>query len=213
MACASVIGIPLAVALGFTSGLTRLNWLDRTLSTAAVLVGSLPEFVIAMLVILLLSQLLGLLPPTSWNAGDAWPFESPKTVVLPALTLVLLMLAYILRVTRASVKRVMAQEYIIAAEIKRLPRRTVWIRHVAPNALLPTITVAAAYVGWMMGGLVVVEAVYTYPGLGLLVLSAAKSRDVPLLEAAVLLAATFRMTVNFAADILYRIVDPRVRLA
>jgi peptide/nickel transport system permease protein len=102
---------------------------------------------------------------------------------------------------------------VIAAELKRLPAFTIVRRHIGPNAALPTITIAASYVGWMVGGLIVIEAVYAYPGIGLLSLGAARTKDVPLLEAVVLAVAAFRMLVNLGADTLYMLVDPRVRFA
>jgi peptide/nickel transport system permease protein len=207
------IGLPLSILLGFVAGWRRPPWIDQVLSKVAVIVGSLPEFLVAMLLVLLLSRALDWLPSTSLLLEGESPLQVPATLILPVLTLVVVMMAYNLRVTRASVVKVLQTEYVVAAELKHLPARTIVARHVAPNALLPTMTVAASYVGWMLGGLVVIEAAFTYPGVGLLILSAAKTKDVPLLEAAILLVAGFRMIVNLISDILYRLVDPRVRIS
>jgi len=209
---AAIIGLPLAVILGFVAALHRPRWLDALLSRGTVVISSLPEFLIAMLLVLLFSQVAGWFPATAAVRSGS-PLDDPRVLVLPVTTLVLTMTAYVLRVTRASVKKTLDAEFVVAAEMKQLPLATILWRHVAPNALLPTITLVAGHVGWLIGGLIVVEAVFAYPGLGLLILTAAKNRDVPLLEATVLLAASFRIIANLGADILYRVVDPRVRLS
>jgi peptide/nickel transport system permease protein len=211
-ALAGSIGLSTSIVLGFLAGLRRPAWLDPLVSRGAVTVGSLPEFLVAMILIVVFASWLGWLPATSYS-GSGSPLRNPVGLVLPALTLIIVMAAYNLRITRASVARVADSEFVIAAELKRLPLRTIVRRHIAPNALLPSITVAAAYLGWMVGGLVVIESVFAYPGIGLLILSAAQTRDVPLLEGAVILIASFRMLINFSADLLYMVVDPRVRLA
>jgi peptide/nickel transport system permease protein len=211
-ALAAVAGLSLSISLGFLAGIGRPRWLDFVVSRTSVIVGSLPEFLVAMLLILVLAEGLGWLPATSLST-TASPLEKPASLVLPALTLVVVMTAYNLRITRASVVKVLDTEYIVAAELKQLPTLTLVRRHIAPNALLPTITVAASYLGWMVGGLIVIEAVFAYPGIGLLILGAARSKDVPLLEGAVLLIAAFRMFVNLGADVLYMVIDPRVRPA
>ncbi len=211
-AVAASIGLPLSISLGFIAGLRQPRWLDQILSRVAVAIGSLPEFLVAMILILVLSHSLHWLPATSLSPSGS-PIDDPVVLVLPTLTMVLVMAAYNLRIARASVVRVSDSEFIIAAELKRLPLWTIVTRHIAPNAILPTITVAAAYLGWMVGGLIVVESVFAYPGIGSLIYSAALTRDVPLLVGAVMVIAGFRMLVNFGADIMYMLIDPRVRLA
>ena len=206
------IGMSLATILGFIAGLRRPPWLDQPLSRLAIFLGSLPEFLVALPLIFLFSYALRWLPATSLAAADA-PFQNPTALVLPVVTLVLGMLGYNLRLTRASVARVMDSEFVINAELKRLPTLTIVRRHVAPNALLPTITVIGAYLGAFVSGLVIVESIFAYPGLGLLILNAAKGKDIPLLEGAVLFVAAFRMLINLGTDVLYRVVDPRVQLS
>jgi peptide/nickel transport system permease protein len=206
------LGMSLATFLGFVAGLRRPPWLDQPLSGLAVFLGSLPDFLIALPLILLFSYSLRWLPSTSLDAADA-PLQHPAALVLPVLTLVLGMMGYNLRLTRASVARVVESEFVITAELKRLPARTIVSRHIAPNALLPTITVIGAYLGAFVSGLVIVESVFAFPGLGLLILNAAKDKDVPLLVGAVLFVAAFRMIFNLGADVLYRVVDPRVQLS
>ncbi|MFW6116170.1 MAG: ABC transporter permease [bacterium] len=209
---AAVIGLPLAILQGFIAGLRRPPWLGHLLSTGAVIISSFPRFLIAMFLILLLSETAGWFPGSSIVETGS-PLHSPRILVLPLLSLVLSMTAYNLRITRASVVKVLDAEFVVAAELKQLPLHTVLWRHVAPNALLPTVTVVAGYLGWLIGGLVIIESIFTYPGLGLLIYTAAKARDVPLLEAAVLATASFRMIANLAADLLYGVLDPRVRFS
>jgi peptide/nickel transport system permease protein len=206
------IGMSLATVLGFVAGLRRPPWLDQPLSRLAVFLGSLPEFLIALPLILLFSYALRWLPSTSLAAADA-PLQNPAALVLPVLTLVLGMMGYNLRLTRASVVRVMESEFVINAELKRLPTLDIVWRHVAPNAILPTITVIGSYLGAFVSGLVIVEAIFAFPGMGLLILNAAKDKDIPLLLGAVLFVAAFRMLINLGADVLYRVVDPRVQLS
>jgi peptide/nickel transport system permease protein len=208
---AAIIGLPLAILQGFIAGLRRPVWIDPLLSKTAIIIGSLPEFLVAIIVIFIFSQVAGWFPSTAVVRSGS-PLDNPLVLVLPITTLVLVMTAYNLRMTRASVIKTLDSEFIVAAELKQLPITTLMWKHVAPNALLPTITVAANYLGWLIGGLMVIEAVFAYPGLGLLIYSAAKTRDVPLLEASVLLVGGFRMFANLGADILYRILDPRVRI-
>lgn len=210
---ASIVGFPLAIGQGFIAGLRRPRWLDHVLSKSAILISSLPEFLVALLLILLLSETAGWLPGTSMLRSGQTPLSNPRILVLPILSLVLIMTAYNLRITRASVIKVLNSDFIVAAELKGISLLRILLRHLAPNALLPTITVAAGYLGWLFGGLLVVEAVFAYPGIGNLIYSAARSRDVPLLQASVLLVACIRMFANMGADILYRMIDPRVDLS
>ena len=205
------IGMSLATFLGFVAGLRRPPWLDQPLSSLAIFLGSLPEFLIAIPLILLFSFTLRWFPATSLAAADA-PWQQPVALVLPVTTLVLGMLGYNLRLTRASVARVLDSEFVVTAELKRLPVMTIITRHIAPNALLPTITVIGSYLGAFVSGLVIVEAVFAYPGIGLVILNAATEKDIPLLEGAVVLVAAFRMLINLGTDVLYRVMDPRVRL-
>jgi peptide/nickel transport system permease protein len=206
------IGMSLATFLGFVAGLRRPPWLDQPLSNLAVVLGSLPEFLIAVPLILFFSFALRWLPATSLAAADA-PLQNPAALVLPIATLVLGMMGYNLRLTRASVAHVMDSEFVVTAELKRLPTLTIIRRHIAPNALLPTITVIGSYLGAFVSGLVIVESVFAYPGLGLVILNAAQAKDIPLLEGAVVFVAAFRMVINLGADVLYRVMDPRVRLS
>ena len=133
--------------------------------------------------------------------------------MLPVITLSLVLLAYIGRMTRTNVIDVMETDYVRTAMLKGVPYRRVVIRHALRNALLPSITIIASNVGWLLGGIVVTESLFGYPGMGRLLLQAVQSRDVPLLQDITLLIALIFALSNLAADILYAVLNPRVRYA
>ena len=207
---AALVMFPVSIVLGFIAGLNRDRWGDSLISKVTVAVASLPEFLIAILVVLFIALKLRWLPATSFEVSGS-PIDHPSTLVLPILTLALAASAYFIRITRASVAKVLESDYVLAAELKGLSRLTIMRRHVAPNALLPTITGGASYLGSLVGGLIIVEAVFNYPGLGLVILNAAQTKDVALLQAAVIFVAAFRMIMVLLADLLYMALDPRIR--
>jgi peptide/nickel transport system permease protein len=135
------------------------------------------------------------------------------SLILPVITLSLVLLAYIGRMTRTNVIDVMETDYIRSAILKGLPYRTVVLRHALRNALLPSITIIASNVGWLLGGIVVTENLFGYPGIGRLLLLAVNNRDVPLLQDITLIIALIIALSNLAADVLYAVLNPRVRYA
>ena len=210
---AFLVAVPAAVIIGVWTGVRRDSWGDRAISIGSLVAISLPEFVTAVLLIVIFSSTLGVLPSSSIILPGTSPLTRPEILVLPALTLTGVLFAYIMRMTRANVIEVMQSNYTRTAILKGLPMRRVLFRHVVPNAMLPTISVIAANIGWMLGGLIIVENVFAYPGLGRLVLEATQSRDVPLLQSVTLLiAATFAFS-NLAADLCYAALNPRIRYA
>ncbi|HJN87277.1 MAG: ABC transporter permease [SAR202 cluster bacterium] len=210
---AFLVAVPAAVIIGVWTGVRRDTWGDRAISIGSLVAISLPEFVTAVLLIVIFSSTLGVLPSSSIILPGTSPLTRPEILVLPALTLTGVLFAYIMRMTRANVIEVMQSNYTRTAILKGLPMRRVLFRHVVPNAMLPTISVIAANIGWMLGGLIIVENVFAYPGLGRLVLEATQSRDVPLLQSVTLLiAATFAFS-NLAADLCYAALNPRIRYA
>ena len=134
-------------------------------------------------------------------------------MVLPILTITGALFAYIMRMARANVIEVMESDYVRTAILKGLPMRLVVVRHVLPNAMLPTITVIANNVGWMFGGLIIVESVFAYPGVGRLLITAIDTRDVRLLQSTALVIAAVYAFSNLVADLLYGFLNPRIRLA
>ena len=213
---ALVFGIPAAVAAGVWAGVRPNGLFDRVMSVFGVVGISLPEFVTGVLLILLLASgpfgLPRFLPPSSIMFAGETPLTRPEILIMPALTLTVVLFGYIMRMTRASVIEVMQTPYVRTAVLKGLPMRTVIRRHVLPNSMLPTISIIAMNFGWMLGGLIIVEAVFAYPGIGLMLYQAIQNRDVPLLEAlSLLIAGTYALS-NLVADLSYAALDPRIRL-
>jgi peptide/nickel transport system permease protein len=208
---AIAIGVPLAIALGIGAGLTHGRVSDYLITVGTLVAVSLPEFVTGSALIVVFASWLHLLPPSSLVAPGAGALETLRGLVLPCLTLTLVMLAHTARMTRVSMIEVLDSSYIRTAVLKGLPWREVILRHALRNALLPTITVIAMNIGWLIGGLVVVESVFGYPGLGRLLIDAIRNRDVPLIQAIALLVAAIYAFSNLAADLLYARLDPRIR--
>ncbi len=209
---AFLVAVPTAVGAGIWAGMRPDTLGDRIVSVTSLVAISLPEFVTGVLFIVLFSSWLGLFPSTSIVLAGTNPLIRPQILVLPTLTLTGVLFAYVMRMTRANVIEVMQTHYVRTAILKGLSMRRVIFRHVVPNAMLPTITIIASNIGWMLGGLIIVESVFAYPGLGLLVLSSIQTRDVPLLQAlALLIAATYAIS-NLVADLSYAALDPRIRL-
>lgn len=206
-----VILVPTAVMLGTVAGLMRDRLPDTILTLGSLIVGAVPEFVSGVFLILVFASWLHVLPPSSVIPPEANPLQSIKHLILPAIALMMAVSAHILRMTRSSMIQVMESGYIRTAILKGLPMRTVVFKHALRNALLPTITLIAFNVGWLIGGLVVVENVFGYPGVGRLLLLAIGSRDVPLVEALVLLVGFAYAGSNFLADIAYAYLNPRIR--
>ena len=210
---AFLVGVPAAVVTGIWAGVRPDTLGDRIVSITGLVGISLPEFVTGVLFIIFFSSMLGLFPSTSIVLPGTNPLTRPQILVLPTLTLMGVLFAYVMRMTRANVIEVIQTHYVRTAILKGLSMRRVIFRHVVPNAMLPTITIIAQNFGFMLGGLIIVESVFAYPGLGLLVLSSIQTRDVPLLQAlALLIAATYAIS-NLVADLSYAALDPRIRLA
>lgn len=211
---ALLIGTPTAVAAGIWAGVHPNTKLDRLMSMTSIVGISIPEFVTGVLLILLFSSVLHLFPSSSIDILlGVNPLTRLDILVLPTLTLTALLFAYVMRMTRANVIEATQTDYVRTAILKGLPMRRVILRHVLPNAMLPTITVIATNFGWMLGGLVVVERVFAYPGIGQLLLRAIETHDIPLLEAVALIIAATYIVSNLLADLSYAALDPRVRLA
>ncbi|MCH7653180.1 MAG: ABC transporter permease [Chloroflexi bacterium] len=210
---AFLVAVPASVAAGVVVGVRPDTKLDRILSQGSLLTISLPEFVTGVLLMLLFASTLGWLPSSSIMLPGESIWSRPEVLVLPILTITGALFAYIMRMARANVIEVMNSPYVRTAILKGLPMRKVVIRHVLPNAMLPTITVIANNVGWMFGGLIIVESVFAYPGVGRLLLMAINTRDVRLLQSTALVIASVYAFSNLAADLLYGILNPRIRLA
>lgn len=207
-----ILSVPLAVALGVISALREGSWLDNLISLASLSVVGLPEFVTGIVLINGLALGLGWFPPTSLIMREMSFGDWVYILTLPAITASFVLLGYVVRMTRAGVLEELKQPYVRTAALKGLPARVVIIKHVLRNALLPTITVIALSVGWLIGGLIVIENVFSYPGLGALMVDAVSQKNIPLLQACVMVVIFFFAVANLAADILYAFLNPRIRL-
>ncbi|NKW71698.1 ABC transporter permease [Rhodobacteraceae bacterium R_SAG10] len=208
---ATLIGVPLAIFLGVIAGLWRDRPPDLWVSMLAIIAMTVPEFVSATLLILVFSVWLGWLPGIVTTPPDAPLFEFLSDIILPVASLALVMTAHILRMVRTSVINVMGSDYIQMATLKGVPYWRMVFRHVLPNALLPTINLVALTIAWLLGGVVVIEVVFNYPGLGRLTIDAISDRDLALVQAIALLLATVYIGLNLFADLLTLVANPRLR--
>jgi peptide/nickel transport system permease protein len=204
--------VPFSVALGVFAALNYGKALDRIISIAGLSFVALPEFVVGVVVIVVFAVKLGWLPVSS-QVPDANPVDVVRQCLLPSIPLMFVLFGYISRMARAGTIEALRSNYNRTAVLKGLPRRYIIVRHVLRNALLPTIAVVSVQVGYLVGGLVVVETLFNYPGIGQLILNAATGHDLPTLEASVLMIALLYTVANFTADIVTALLNPRVRLA
>ena len=210
---AFLIAVPLGLTIGVWVGTRADTKMDRFLTMGGLVTISLPEFVTGVVLILILSSTLKWLPSSSIMMPGESILGNPQVLIMPVLTVTGALFAYILRMARANVIEVMGSNYVRTAILKGLPMRTVIVRHAIPNALLPTITVIANNVGWMFGGLIIIENLFSYPGMGSLLISAINTRDIPLLQSTAMVIASVYAFSNLAADLAYGTLNPRVRLA
>ena len=207
---AFVIVMPLALVLGVIAGLREGSLQDRTLSIFGMFFSVIPEFATGIFLILILSNWLELVPGATVFAGK-YPWERLDMLVLPVLTLTLIELGYVLRITRASTVEVMRSAYIRTAYLKGLPRFKVVTVHAVRNALIAPITVIMLHVNWLMGGIVIVEVVFGYPGLGQYLLDSALYKDINAIEAGTMIMVLIAVGTQLVADILYTFLNPRIR--
>ena len=210
-ATASILGVPLAILLGIIAALWRDRLPDLWVSTAAIFAMTIPEFVSSTVLILIFSVWLGWLPGIVITRPDAPLFEFLSDIILPIVVLAFVMTAHILRMVRTSVIDVMASDYVQMAQLKGVPYWQMVFKHVLPNALLPTINLVALTIAWLLGGTIVIEVVFNYPGLGRLMVQAISFRDLATVQAVALILATLYVGLNLFADLLTLVVNPRLR--
>jgi peptide/nickel transport system permease protein len=205
--------LPFALVLGTIAGLTAGRAPDRVISLISLILTSTPEFVVGVLLLLVFAVHWRILPGSSALIGAASPLSVPSKLVLPAVTLALVDIGYIARMMRTSMIEVMASPYIRAARLRGYSATRIVFVHALRNALVTPVTVIMMHVNWLIGGIVVIEAIYAYPGLGQLMLSAAAAKDVPVLEAGALLFALVAAITQLLADLLQAWLQPRLRSA
>jgi peptide/nickel transport system permease protein len=212
LACLAVgWSLLLGVPLGTASAVWRGGVRDGAIRVGATLGLSLPAFWQGTVLILLFSVYLGWMPSLQWVSLTRNPAVNLATMALPALTLGTATAAMITRMSRSSMLDVLGREYIRTARAKGLPERRVTFHHGLRNALIPVVTVAGVQLGYIVGGIVVVEDVFTLPGVGRLLMDAIFQRDYPVVQGVILLLAGIFMTLNLAVDLLYAVLDPRLR--
>jgi peptide/nickel transport system permease protein len=210
-AVAFVIVVPLSIGAGVYAALHAGRWQDRAISVTGLSLTVIPEFVSSIALILVLGVWLRWLPLSATTRPGTPALEQLQHLIMPSLPLVVVLFGYIARMARAGTIEALDADYTRTAVLKGLPQRTVIIRHVLRNALLPTITVVAAQLGYMIGGLVVVESLFRYQGIGSLILTAARGKDFPMLEAGILTVGAIFVLTTLAADSLYTVLNPRLR--
>jgi peptide/nickel transport system permease protein len=209
---AFIIVVPLSILGGVIAALKEGSTRDRVITVGGLSATAVPDFVWAVLLLIVFSLGLGIFPSTaSWPDGSG-VLTQIRYLLLPAFCLVFVLFGYIARMARAGTIEALDADYTRTAVIKGLPQRKVLWRHVLRNSLLPTIAVIATQVGYLMGGLVVIELIFNYQGIGQMIFRAATQKDFPALEAAVLVVGIVFLLSTLAADILYSILNPRVRL-
>ena len=200
------------ISLGVIAALRHGRLLDHTISVATYLGIAVPEFFWSIVVIMVFAAWLGWLPASGYEPIATVGFaEWARHIIAPVMTLVFGHLAHVSRLTRSSMIEVLQSPYVMAARAKGLPERVVVMRHALPNALLPSITILALDIGRLMGGIVVIETVFSYPGLGRLLIFSIQSRDIPTLQASILVVAAIYALANLFADLLYAWLNPKIR--
>jgi peptide/nickel transport system permease protein len=209
---AFIIVVPLGIIGGVVAALKAGRPLDRTITVLGQSALTVPEFVSGIVLILIFAVGLGWLPVSATAPSGSGFFTSLKYLILPVIPLVLILFGYIARMARVGTIEALASDYARTATLKGLPRGVMIRRHVLRNSLLPTITVVATQTGYLIGGLVVVEYLFRYQGIGLLTFNAANNKDFPMLEACVLTIGVLYMLVTLIADISFSLLNPRIRL-
>ena len=208
MAFALVVAIP----LGVWSAVHRDRWQDSTASGAALLGISLPDFFWGIMLILVFARVLQWLPSSGYSDPLVDPAGALTHALLPSLSLGLGLMAHLTRVTRSTMTGILNQEFIRVARAKGLGESNVVWRYALGNAIGPVMTVAGLQIGYLFGSIIVVETLFNYTGMGWVTYQALLNRDVPLIESAIFVIAAVVMLVNFAVDLLYLAVDPRIRM-
>ena len=205
--------VPLGILGGVVAALHHGRLLDRVISVGGLSMTAIPEFVWAVVLILVFALWLHVLPVTAAAPAGSGPLQEFKYLLLPSLCLVFVLFGYIARMARAGTVEALDADYTRTAILKGLPRRTVIWRHVLRNALLPTIAVVATQAGYLIGGLVAIELIFNYQGIGQLLFRAAQQKDFPLLQSAVLVIGMVYLVATLIADVSYAALNPRIRLS
>jgi peptide/nickel transport system permease protein len=208
---AFLLCIPVSIVGGVIAGLRYGRGTDKSITIAGISLSAMPDYVTGIFLILLFGIWLSWLPVTAQPEEGASLFTQLEYLLLPAMTLAIVLFGYIARITRAGMIEALESDYARTAYLKGLPSSVVVRKHVLRNALLPTIAVVAVQVGYLFGGLVAVEFLFNYQGIGALTNEAARQKDLPLLTSCVLVIGVLYLVVTLVADLLYALLNPRIR--
>ena len=210
----ALVAIPASLAVGVLSATRRDRPIDHVLSNLSLVIAALPEFIIAIgLVMIFATQVLHVLPAVAMISDDEPIWAQADQAILPALALVLSVVPYMGRMMRGSMIEVLESDYVQMARLKGMPRRRVVVRHALPNAVVPFLQVTALQLAWLAGGVVVIEFVFRYPGMGQALVDAVTNRDLPVVQALTLLIGGVYVVLNTLADIATILLTPRLRTA
>ena len=210
--CSGLISIPLSILIGSYAALWRDRPFDVATSLITLVFAALPEFVVGVaLVVLFSTTVFHILPAITLIPPGGRPWEQPIAIILPTLTLVLAVTPYVVRIMRASMVEVLESDYVEMARLKGLPERLVLRRHALPNALGPTFQVIAINLAYLAGGVIVVEYIFNYAGIGGALRDAVANRDIPVVQALAMAIASLYVVLNLLADIATILVTPRLR--
>lgn len=213
MLATSLVLVPLSLLLGTLAAARRDRLADRTIGLATLAVISVPDFVVAVVLILVFALAVPLLPAVSLLDPDRSILLQVDALTLPVLTLLAAMLAQTTRMVRAGVLQVLESDYVQLARLRGVPTRTIWWRYVLRNSLAASIQVFAINIAWMFGGIIVIESVFQYPGIGLQLIQSLSARDLPVVEAIALIIAASYVVINLLADVLTIVLTPKLRTA
>ena len=211
-AMAFVLAVLLGVAAGVLAAMRHGRAADQGLMSLALLGLSLPEFWLGLVLVWLVAVLVPIFPAGDYVAFAKDPWQWARHLALPTFSLACIQMGFVARMTRSSMLEVLSQDFIRTARAKGLPEPYVVLRHGLVNAMVPIVTVMGIMVGALLGGAVVTEQVFSIPGLGRLIIGAVLSRDFPVIQGGLLFLALIYLTVNLVVDLLYAVIDPRVRL-
>ncbi len=209
---ALVFAIVCGVAAGLVAAVNHNRWIDQAVMSTALIGLSVPDFWLGLVLILVFAVSLGWLPTGGFVPFGETPTGWLRTIALPAMTLGLVQVGFIARISRMAMLEVLGQDFVRTADAKGLSRFDIVVRHGLPNALIPILTVIGIVAGALLGGAVIIEQVFSIPGVGRLIIGAIAARDFPVMQGGLLFLAVIYLSVNLIVDLLYALVDPRVRL-
>lgn len=211
--CAFVLYVPLTLIPAMIQALNRDRAIDHSLSAITLLLLSMPDFLLATILLIIFVVAFPILPPVSLVDGNSSPLEFFRAMALPALTLAIAMSGFAIRMLRDNLIEVLESDYIRMAQLRGLSRWSILLRHALPNAAAPTLTVTALNLAYLVGGVVVVEKVFGFPGFGSLLVDSIQLRDLPLIEITIMTAAAVYIAANLIADVASVLLNPKLREA